>query len=145
MEELKSRIVDLNVAKNNYATKKMKGSTIDADDKELVSSLIYVIAECRRVASDLGVSDDGKINRDEPGIEIFKILNENVKELKDQIVMLTKSTSEELKKVIRDQADKQHVEETEKIVKGKPRGKDEKVRQAEIRDRLRNTLNDKQN
>jgi len=139
MEELKSRIVSLNLAKNNYAAKKMKGETNESDNKDLVSSLIYVIAECRRVASDIGISDDGKINRSEPSITIFTHLNQNVNDLKKQIVMLTSSSPEDLKLLMREQNDVRHLAE-DKEKKERVKGKDEKARQNEIRDHLREKL-----
>ena len=138
MEELKTRIVALNLAKNNYAAKKMKGDASGTDDKDLISSLIYVIAECRRVASDIGISDDGKINRDEPSITIFKLLNQNVNDLKKQVVMLTESTQSELKEITRGHHDQFYLDEKEKREQTKVN--DEKNRQIEIRDRLREKL-----
>lgn len=140
MEELKTRIVALNLAKNNYAAKKIKGDTSGTDDKDLISSLIYVIAECRRVASDIGISDDGKINRDEPSIEIFKHLNQNVNDLKKQVVMLTQATQEDLKNMMKEQSDKRHVSDRNEQQEERSKGKDEKTRQNEMRDRLRETL-----
>ena len=137
MEELKSRIVALNLAKNNYAAKKLKGDTTDTDNKDLISTLIYVIAECRRVASDIGISDDGKINREVSSIDIFTHLNQNVNDLKKQVVMLTSSSTNELKEMMREQNDARHIAEDKKKKTG---GKDENSRQNDIRDRLRETL-----
>lgn len=137
MEELKSRIVSLNLAKNNYAAQKMKGESVN--DKDLISSLIYVIAECRRVASDIGISDDGKINREEPSVAIFTHLNQNVNDLKKQIVMLTNSSPDELKSLMREQNDARHIAE-DKEKREKVKGKDEKTRQNEMREHLRETL-----
>jgi hypothetical protein len=139
MEELKSRIVALNLAKNNYAAKKMKGEYTEIDNKDLISTLIYVIAECRRVASDIGISDDGKINREEPSIAIFTCLNQNVNDLKKQIVMLTNSSPDELKALMREQNDARHIAE-DKEKKERVKGKDEKARQTDMRDHLRETL-----
>ncbi|MDD4930672.1 MAG: hypothetical protein PHG66_00765 [Candidatus Colwellbacteria bacterium] len=139
MEELKSRIVALNLAKNNYAAKKLKGDTTESDNKDLISTLIYVIAECRRVASDIGISDDGKINREEPSIAIFTHLNQNVNDLKKQIVMLTNSSHEELKALMREQNDARHIAE-DKEKKEKMKGKSEIGRQSDMRDHLRETL-----
>jgi hypothetical protein len=143
MEELKSRIVSLNTAKNNYACKKLKGEEVN--DKELISSLIYVISECRRVGSDIGISDDGKINREDPAIEIFRHLNQNVKDLKDQIISITKSSPSELKEIIRNERDKNSTLNTQNEKEPinqttTSRGKDEKSRQKEMREHLRNKL-----
>lgn len=136
MEELKSRILSLNLEKNNYASKKIKGEISESDNKNLISSLIYVIADCRRVASDIGISDDGKINREEPSISIFVHLNKSVNELKKQILTLTNATQQELKEIMKEQSDHRHIENNKKEKKGK----DEKSRQNEMRDRLRENL-----
>jgi len=142
MEELKSRIVSLNTAKNNYASKKLKGEEVN--DKELISSLIYVISECRRVGSDLGISDDGKINREDPSIEIFRHLNQNVKDLKDQIISITKSSPSELKEIIRNERDKnstfKNPNEKDHPTQTMSGGKDEKSRQNDMREHLRHKL-----
>lgn len=143
MEELKSRIVALNLAKNNYAAKKIRGEINESDNKDLISTLIYSIAECRKIAGDIGISDDGKINRDEPSIEIFKHLNQNVNDLKKQIVMLTNASQDELKEIMKEQHDIYHLEEKGK--KEKSKGKDEKARQNEMRNHLRETLLNKEN
>lgn len=98
LNELKSRIVALNISKNDYASKKMKNDVSETDEKNLISTLIYVVAELRRCATDIGISDDGKINVElTQEIEQFNILNENVKDLKKQILFLTKSSPEEIK------------------------------------------------
>ena len=82
LNELKSRIVALNISKNDYASKKMKNDVSETDEKNLISTLIYVVAELRRCATDIGISDDGKINVElTQEIEQYNILNENVKDL----------------------------------------------------------------
>ena len=139
MEELKSRIVSLNLVKNNYANKKMKGDFTESDTKNLISNLIDTISECRRVSSDIGISDDGKINRKESSIEIFTLLNQNVNDLKKQIVMLTTNSPEKLKSILRQEVDKHFIEEKESKEKER-KGRDEKTRQNEMRDHLRETL-----
>lgn len=144
MEELKSRIIELNLIKDNYAKKKIKGETTNIDNKDIISSLIYVISECRKVASDVGISDDGKINNFESPskdqIEIFKHLNESVKNLKTQIVMLTNSSPESLRLLMKDQSDKNHIEIKNEKIKLK---NDEKTRQQEMREKLREKLDNK--
>jgi hypothetical protein len=139
MEELKSRIVSLNLTKNNYATKKMKGESTESDDKDLISSLIYVIAECRRVANDLGVGGDGMITREDLEMTIFTHLNRNVKDLKTQIVTLTQSSPDSLRALMRQQKDERHLAE-DKEKSERVKGKDEKSRQIEMRDHLRSSL-----
>jgi mannitol-specific phosphotransferase system IIBC component len=110
MEELKTRIVSLNQSKNDYANKKIKGEHNQKDEKELLTGITYLIAECRRVACDLGISDDGKINRpNEADLDIFKVLNESVNNLKKQIVMLLDSSPDQLKTIMRESMDKQHL------------------------------------
>ena len=141
LEELKSRILSLNVSKNDYATKKMKKDTTDTDEKDLISSLIYVVAELRRCASDLGISDDGKINRQiSQDIEIFNVLNESVKNVKTQIIFLTKSTPEEIKNEMNRQNDIHQVEKKEESDKTRTVGKNGAVRLEETRNRLRQNL-----
>lgn len=141
MEELKSRIIELNLIKDNYANKKIKGETTNTDNKDIISSLIYVISECRKVARGVGISDDGKINNSESPskeqIEIFKHLNESVKNLKTQIVMLTNSSPESLRLLMRNQSDKNHIEIKNEKIKLK---NDEKTRQQEMREKLREKL-----
>lgn len=95
--ELKSRIVALNISKNDYANRKLKNDVTDSDTKDMISSLIYIIAELRRCASDIGISDDGKINREVSEIEEFKKINDDVKELKRQVIFLTEKSVEEIK------------------------------------------------
>lgn len=143
MEELKSRIVELNLIKDNYAKKKIKGETTDADNKDIISSLIYVIAECRKVADNIGISDNGNINNSseelsiKESFEIFKHLNESVKNLKTQIVMLTNSSPESLRCLMKNQSDKNHIEIKNEKIKLK---NDEKTRQQEMREKLREKL-----
>lgn len=112
LEEVKSRIVGLNLAKNNYVTNKLKNNLNDNDEKDLIASLIYVIAEIRRLASDLGVSDDGKINIQNQYVENFNHLNESVKNLKTQILFLTKASIQEIKGEMAKQKDALYLTKT---------------------------------
>lgn len=123
LDEVKSRIVGLNLAKNNYVTNKLKNNLNDNDEKDLIASLIYVIAEIRRLASDLGISDDGKINLESPHLENFNHLNESVKNLKTQILFLTKASIEEIKGEMAKQKDAIHLNKTAESQQSQPANK----------------------
>ena len=142
LDELKSRIIALNSSKNTYATKKMKNDTTDTDEKDLVSSLIYVVAELRRCANDMGISDDGKINTEiNQQVENFNHLNESVKNLKSQILFLVKSSPEEIKAEMSRQNDIQHVKKKEESEKQKATNNNsEAARKEETKARLLNRL-----
>lgn len=144
-DELKSRIVALNLSKNNYATKKLKNDVDETDEKDLISTLIYVIAELRRCASDIGISDDGKINREVDNIDTFNALNQSVKNLKTQILFLTRASVDELKAEMSKQSDQQYTAMKELATKEKQEkveGKNETSRRDETRDRLRKHLDE---
>jgi hypothetical protein len=113
LEEVKSRIVGLNLSKNSYVVNKIKNNLNDSDEKDLIASLIYVIAEIRRLALELGISDDGKINLESPYLGDFNHLNESVKNLKTQILFLTKASIEEIKNEMAKQKDAIHLNKIE--------------------------------
>lgn len=112
LDEVKARIISLNLEKNSYVTNKLKNNLNNSDEKDLIASLIYVVAEIRRLASDLGISDDGKINLQSPHLENFNYLNESVKNLKTQILYLIKASTDEIKSEMAKQKDAIHLAKT---------------------------------
>ncbi len=96
IEELKSRIISLNEAKNIFAEKKLKNELKEGEEKELISNLIYVISELRQYAHEIGISHEGKVDDENELITEFKYINEGVNNLKSQILMLVNSSIEEL-------------------------------------------------
>lgn len=137
LDELKSRIVSLNIEKNEYATKKVKGELSETDEKNLVSSLIYVISELKQCAKDCGISDDGKFIERTKEIEDLNHLNESVKNLKSQILFLVNSSVKDIKKEMNIQSDTHKVQQ-----QNEKDTSDAKNRLDSIRDRLQKKLND---
>lgn len=117
IDELKSRIIALNHTKNTYATKRLNDDASESDKKDLISSLIYVIAELRRCGSDMGLSDDGKINRVDVNMDEFNVLNDSVKNLKTQILFLVESSVSDIREEISKQKDTQHIKNKEETSK----------------------------
>ena len=134
LDKLASQIVSLNIVKDNYALKKIKKEHKETEEREMIASLIEIIALLREIAFQLGISDDGKINRtDETYLEAFKQLNNNVNLLKSNIRYIIDTSSDDLKIRAR--------EETDKIALIKKNSKNEH----KIRDRLKSTLETKKN
>lgn len=97
IEELKNKILTLNKNKNSYVQKKLNNKHSESDEKELISSLIYIVAEVRNIATKIGVSEDGKVNKFFPNMQEFIYINDSVKNLKSQIMFLTKATISDIK------------------------------------------------
>lgn len=140
-DDIVSKIVSLNKCKNSYAEKKLKGDADENDEKDMISSLIYLIAELRKTASEIGISEDGKLNSSHPELEKFMSLNENVKNLKSQILLLINSSTKQLKEEMLKQSDKYHSFKTEEDRK-KSNSNTELSRRQEVIERLRNKLED---
>lgn len=135
--EIKSRIVELNNHKNSFAKKKMDSDVGEKDEKELISSLIYLISELRKCASELGISDDGKKDGVIPNE--FLYLNDGVKNLKTQIIFLTRSSPDMIKEEMNKQNDTQRLDKKhKKEIENK--NNDSTTRLDETRERLKQKL-----
>ena len=137
-DELKTKIISLNKDKNAYAEKKLKGDVNEKDEREMISTLIYMIAELRKIATDIGISEDGKMNEKHPDLEIFLHLNQDIKSLKSQILYLINSHTDILKKDLLKQYKESENKDGSKIEK--KRLNTEQSRKQEVVDRLKSKL-----
>jgi hypothetical protein len=106
IEDLKKRVINLNELKDSYVVKKLESEDGENDEKELVTSLVYVIADLRSVANNLGISSDGKFSVVTEEIKEFNFINEGVRNLKTQIQFLTKASVSEILNEMKIQKDK---------------------------------------
>lgn len=135
LNNLKNRIIELNNLKNNYATKKLKNDINERDEKDLVSTLIYIIAEIKKYASEIGIDNNGKITKECPELNDFNHINESVKNLKKQILFLINSSVKEIREEINNQAHKEIIEKKKN---------DSNLRVDEIKNRLKKQLQNKE-
>lgn len=128
VEDLSRRIIHLNECKNKYAFQKMKGERIlKEDENEMISNLIYLIAEIRKLASEK-IEEQSLLN------QMVKI-NDDIKELKKQILFLLNSSPSEIK----------HEANVSNNVSPKVKNNDEKERTDEIKNRLKQKLTNQNN
>jgi hypothetical protein len=97
LTDLKSRVVELNKQKNSFVNKKIKLEESDEDKNDIITSLVYVIAEIRKKAHELGVDDSGKITEGSVIPPDFVQLNEDIKGLKTQVMFLVNSSVSDIK------------------------------------------------
>lgn len=138
-DTITSKIISLNKCKNNYAEKKLKGDVKEDDEKDMISTLIYVIAELRKIATDIGISDEGKTNTQHSELDTFIALNDNIKNLKTQILFLINSSQQQLKEEMMKKSDKYQSHKTEEVRKN-ANPNTELSRRQDIIERLRRKL-----
>lgn len=134
IDMLKNKIISFNEDKNRFVVKKLNGEITKGSNEErsLISSLMYIIAEVRKLAISLGIKETGEITVENVNVEKFKYINEATNNLKKQIMHIVSVTPEELK----DEINKKKENEDEK---NKKNGKDEK--KVKRIDRLKEKLN----
>jgi hypothetical protein len=92
LEYIREKTVDIDRMKNEFARLKINGENSESLSRDISTGLIYVIAELRKVAGELGVGDDGKIPAGVTLPKLFVGLNGDIKELKREVLWLLNAT-----------------------------------------------------
>lgn len=145
LTELEKRIELLNSKKNTYTQDKINNTVDPKSEKDMIAELIYCITDIRRVGEYiLTLSTEERAEKKEY-IQGIKKLNEDIKDLKSQILLLVNNSKEEIIKIGKElKSGKKELKSDKKELEEKKETKDvlspqERVNtlRAKLRDRLK--------
>lgn len=99
IDNLKEYILKLNTRKNEYAKTKLSNRVSVIEEKELLAKLIEAISEIREISRLTGVNEGVSI--DETTFLKIKLLNDSVKNLKQELMEIIETPCDKMKKKLK--------------------------------------------